>query len=48
MAEECLFTRLVRGRKDDLNKILESGSDIVEKVVYSDFGLSLSEVTKDE
>ena len=33
MAEEYLFTRLVRERKDDLKQVLASGSDIVEKVV---------------
>ncbi len=33
MSAECLFTRLVRERKEDIKKILGSESDIVEKVV---------------
>ena len=33
MPAECLFTRLVREKKNDIKKILESDSDIVEKVV---------------
>ncbi len=33
MSAECLFTRLIREKKEDIKKILESDSDIVEKVV---------------
>ncbi len=33
MSEECLFTRLIRERKENIKQILGSGSDIVEKVV---------------
>jgi len=33
MKEESLFTRLVRERKEDIQKVLGSGSDIVEMVV---------------
>ena len=33
MSAECLFTRLVRERKEEIKKILGSDSDIVEKVV---------------
>jgi len=33
MPGECLFTKLVRERKEDLKKILGADSDIVEKVV---------------
>ncbi len=33
MSEECLFTKLIREKKDKIKTILESDSDIVEKVV---------------
>ncbi len=33
MSEECLFTKLIRERKDKIKEIMESESDIVEKVV---------------
>lgn len=33
MSAECLFTRLVREKKDNIKKILGADSDIVEKVV---------------
>lgn len=33
MPQECLFTRLIRERKDEIRDILGSESDIVEKVV---------------
>jgi hypothetical protein len=33
MSDECLFTSLIRERKDNIKQILGSDSDIVEKVV---------------